>query len=232
VTEELDEPYPPEAHPDEQEQTARIAEESASRVTRGRMLGWAAALSGGSLALALIVPLASLGPLVRTASLSRSAWRRGRRLVDEDGRRIRAADIERGTLTTAFPEGVDREREDSPIVLVRLAQEDLRLRGHLAGYAADGIVAYSKICTHAGFAVSLYRTPLFEPTEPGPALVCPCHYSAFDPASGGQVLSGPAGRKLPMLPLLVDGGGALRAAGTFDEVVGASWWGARERPSA
>ena len=65
----------------------------------------------------------------------------------------------------------------------------------------DGIVAYSKICTHAGCAVSLYRVPTFAPVEPKPALVCPCHYSTFDPATGGDVLFGPAGRPLPQLPL-------------------------------
>jgi ubiquinol-cytochrome c reductase iron-sulfur subunit len=80
--------------------------------------------------------------------------------------------------------------------------------------------------------VSLYRTPLFAPLDPKPALVCPCHYSTFDPASGGTVLYGPAGRRLPMLPLLVDRSGHLRAAGTFNQPVGASWWGVRlRRPS-
>ena len=69
--------------------------------------------------------------------------------------------------------------------------------------------------------------PTFRPVEPRPALVCPCHYSTFDPGTGGTVLFGPAGRKLPMLPLLVDAAGDLRAAGTFDGPVGASWWGVR-----
>jgi ubiquinol-cytochrome c reductase iron-sulfur subunit len=59
--------------------------------------------------------------------------------------------------------------------------------------------------------------------------VCPCHYSTFDPATGGTVLFGPAGRKLPMLPLYTDGRGELRAAGNFDGPVGPSWWGVRLR---
>jgi ubiquinol-cytochrome c reductase iron-sulfur subunit len=90
-------------------------------------------------------------------------------------------------------------------------------------------VAYSKICTHAGCAISLYRAPLFQPDEPPPALVCPCHYSTFDPADGGTVVFGPAGRKLPMLPVFVDRRGHLRAKGNFDEAVGPSWWGVRLR---
>ena len=70
---------------------------------------------------------------------------------------------------------------------------------------------------------------LFPEAEPKPALVCPCHYSTFDPATGGTVIFGPAGRKLPMLPLRIDGRGYLRAAGNFDGPVGPSWWGVRAR---
>ena len=43
------------------------------------------------------------------------------------------------------------------------------------------------------------------------------------------MIFGPAGRKLPMLPLTSTARGYLRAAGTFDEPVGASWWGVRLR---
>jgi ubiquinol-cytochrome c reductase iron-sulfur subunit len=57
--------------------------------------------------------------------------------------------------------------------------------------------------------------------------VCPCHYSTFDPGSGGTVTFGPAGRKLPMLPIYVDSNGQLRARGNFDQPVGPSWWGVR-----
>ena len=63
---------------------------------------------------------------------------------------------------------------------------------------------------------------------PKPALVCPCHYSTFDPATGGTVLFGPAGRDLPQLPLDVDSEGYLVAAGDFSGPVGPSWWGVRK----
>ena len=72
-----------------------------------------------------------------------------------------------------------------------------------------------------------FRTPKFAPTQPRPALVCPCHYSTFDPARAGKVLFGPAGRALPQLPLMVDRRGVLRAAGNFSGPVGPSWWGVR-----
>jgi ubiquinol-cytochrome c reductase iron-sulfur subunit len=95
------------------------------------------------------------------------------------------------------------------------------------GWAPDGIVAYSKICTHAGCAIALYRKPTFPATQPGPALVCPCHYSTFDVTNGGAVLFGPAGRPLPQLPLEIDNAGQLRAGGNFSGAVGPSWWGVR-----
>ncbi|MGH9060320.1 MAG: Rieske (2Fe-2S) protein, partial [Acidimicrobiales bacterium] len=94
-----------------------------------------------------------------------------------------------------------------------------------------GILAYSKICTHAGCAIGLYRKPLFPGVEPEPALVCPCHYSTFNPADGAQVIYGPAGRPLPQLPLTIDAQGNLRAGGNFSARVGPSWWGVRFHPS-
>jgi len=75
----------------------------------------------------------------------------------------------------------------------------------------------------------MFRYPLYAPHAPGPALVCPCHYSTFDPATGGDVLFGPAGRPLPQLPLQIDGEGNLRAGGNFSGPVGPSWWGVRMR---
>ena len=229
VTEELEDDYPPEEHPDGQEAIAQTVSESGSRLTRRRLFVLGLGTAGGALAVAVLAPLASLGPGIDLDSFVRTPWRRGRRLVDENGTPYRAADIEPDTFYTAFPESADREQLASPLVVVRLPPRDLNLPRGNAGYAAEGIVAFSKICTHAGCAISLYRTPLFPEAEPKPALVCPCHYSTFDPATGGTVIFGPAGRKLPMLPLTIDARGFLRAAGNFDGPVGPSWWGVRAR---
>jgi ubiquinol-cytochrome c reductase iron-sulfur subunit len=229
VTEELEHDYPPTEHPDEQDEIVRTVAESGSRLSRARLFKVGLGAAGGTLGLALLAPLASLGPVLDLRPFYRTPWSRGRRLVDEDGRPYRAADIERETFYSAFPEGADREELGSPLVVVRLPQRELDLPAAQAGYAAAGIVAFSKICTHAGCAISLYRVPLFPADAPKPALVCPCHYSTFDPATGGTVIFGPAGRKLPMLPLRIDGGGYLRAAGNFDGPVGPSWWGVRNR---
>ncbi len=228
ATEELAEPYPALEHPEEQKYIEELVEESGEPLTRRRLFKLALAAAGVALGLAALVPALSFGPL-RTKDLYATPWRKGRRLVDEQGRPLKAADIEEKSFYTAFPEGADKELLASPIVLVRLPESSLHLPPTLAGYDAQGIVAYSKICTHAACAISLYRSPLFEPGEPRPALVCPCHYSTFDPADGGSVTFGPAGRPLPMLPLTVDGRGYLRARGNFDGAIGPSWSGVRSR---
>jgi ubiquinol-cytochrome c reductase iron-sulfur subunit len=228
--EELEDDYPAAEHVDEQETVMQIVADTG--FSRRRLLKLGLLAAGGALTAAVLTPVASLGPVIDMARFYATPWRRGRRLVDEHGRPYRAADIEEKQLYTAFAEGSEQEEMASSVVLVRLPKNLLKLPSDLAGYAADGIVAYSKICTHAGCAISLYRYPLFAPDEPGPALVCPCHYSTFDPAAGGKVTFGPAGRKLPMLPLQIAPNGELRAKGNFDSAVGPSWWGVRlKRPT-
>jgi ubiquinol-cytochrome c reductase iron-sulfur subunit len=220
--------YPPEEHVEDQAYIGDLVEEAGEGFTRRRLFKLGLLSAGGALGLAAITPALSFGPL-RVKFFYGTPWRKGRRLVDETGRPYRADEIEEKAFYTAFPEGADKEEQGSPLVVVRLPASSLRLRGRVEGYDAGGVVAYSKICTHAGCAVSLYRAPLFAPDEPRPALVCPCHYSTFDPSDGGSVTFGPAGRSLPMLPLSIDSKGFLRARGNFNEPVGPSWWGVRER---
>ncbi len=227
VTEELEEDYPPERHPEAEADVAEIVRESGSRFTRKRLLLGAGAATGGAVGLAAVTPLLSIGPVWDTDPLDRTPWRRGTRLVDKSGRPYRAQDIEQDTFYTAFPEHADQELIAAPVVVVRLDPAALRLPAARAAWAPQGILAYSKICTHAGCAIALYRKPTFAAVEPGPALVCPCHYSTFDPATGGAVIYGPAGRALPQLPVAVDAAGQLRAAGNFSGPVGPSWWGVR-----
>jgi ubiquinol-cytochrome c reductase iron-sulfur subunit len=225
VSEELEDDYPENEHPDEEERIVQVVHESG--LTRRRLFVVALGAAAGSIGVALLAPVASLGPAIHMARFYLTPWRRGTRLVDEQGRPLRADEIEEKAFYTAFPEGADKESLGSPIVVVRLRPDQLDLPAEDAGFDAEGIVGFSKICTHAGCAIALYRAPLFEPTDPRPALVCPCHYSTFDPATGGSVIFGPAGRKLPMLPLQVDARGFLRARGNFDSPVGPSWWGVR-----
>jgi quinol---cytochrome c reductase iron-sulfur subunit len=231
VTEELPEEYPEEGDPEEQEKVVQIVRESGSRLTRKRLLGAAGGLAAGALGVAMITPALSLGPFGDTSRLNETPWTRGRRLVDHEGKPISADDVEEGTFYTAFPEGADPDAIASPLVMIKLAPDLIRLPPERSGWAPEGIIAYSKICTHAGCAIALYRNPLFAPVEPAHALVCPCHYSTFDAGAAGKVLFGPAGRPLPQLPLMIDGARDLRAAGNFSGPVGPSWWGARSRPT-
>jgi ubiquinol-cytochrome c reductase iron-sulfur subunit len=225
--EELEEDYPQAGELAEQDKVIQIVEESGSRMTRKRFLKGAAGAAGVALGAALVVPAVSLGPVLDTESLYYSPWRRGTRLVDEEGRPYRARDISHETFYTAYPENVDHEVLAAPVVVVRIDPSRLELPNGRDGWAPEGILAYSKICTHAGCAVSEYRKPLFPPTSPGPALVCPCHYSTFNPAAGAAVEFGPAGRPLPQLPLMIDDSGQLRAAGDYSGPVGPAFWGVR-----
>jgi quinol---cytochrome c reductase iron-sulfur subunit len=225
--EEIEEDYP-EPHPEAQEELVQIVDESADRLTRKRLLVVTGLGAGGALAAALVTPAASFGPFLDWDALRQVPWRAGRRLVDEQGRPLRASEIEENVFYTAYPEGAPHEDVGAPVVVVRLPPAQLRLPPERHGWAPGGILAYSKICTHAGCAISLYRAPLYAPATPKPALVCPCHYSTFDPAAAGAVLFGPAGRPLPQLPLRIDASGVLRAAGPFSAGPGPSWWGARQ----
>jgi ubiquinol-cytochrome c reductase iron-sulfur subunit len=227
--EEDEEEYSPPAHPQELEEIEQILDESGERVTRARLLKVAAGGAGVALGAALVVPALSLGPILDTDRLFRTPWRAGRRLVDEASHPIRVDSITERSFVTAFPEGADHALIGSPVVVVRVPPNELDLPKGRESWAPDGLVAYSKICTHAGCAVSLYRSPNFPPKSPKRALVCPCHYSTFDVARGAEPIFGPAGRALPQLPLRVDDEGHLVAGGDFSDGVGPTWWGSRQR---
>jgi ubiquinol-cytochrome c reductase iron-sulfur subunit len=214
------------AHPEAQPPVEERLRSTREGVSRRRLLGAAGAAAGVSLTAAVAAPITSLGPSVGD-SIVETPWRRGRRLVGEDGRPLLADDVSATAFVTAFPEGADPRELGSPVIVVREDPTALHLPRERRGWAPEGILAYSKICTHAGCALALYRRPLYEPTSEPPGIACPCHYSVFDPRTGGTVVSGPAGRNLPQLPLEVGPGRELRAAGGFSGPIGPSWWAVR-----
>ncbi len=224
-SEEVAEDYPEVAAPQEEEEVAKVMEESTAGITRKRLLVGAGGTAGGAIGLAALTPALSLGPWFEVAPLYRTPWRAGRRLVDDEGKPYKAEEIEQETFYTAFAEGSSHRNLGASVVVVRVDPAALMLPPERAGWAPEGILAFSKICPHAACAVALYRKPTYGPTQPGPALVCPCHYSTFDPGKGGEVLFGPAGRPLPQLPLTVDAAGEMRAGGNFSDAIGPSWWG-------
>jgi ubiquinol-cytochrome c reductase iron-sulfur subunit len=215
------------AHSDALPVVRRTLRGAADGVSRRRLLFGAGAAAGTALAAAVAAPVTALGPSVGD-SITRTPWHRGRRLVDEQGTPLLADDITPGSFATAYPEGADPRELGSPVVVVRDDPSKLRLPAARRGWAPEGILAFSKICTHAGCAIALYRSPLYQPTSQPPGLACPCHYSVFDTRDGGSVVAGPAGRPLPQLPLEIDAATReLRAAGGFSGPIGPAWWGVR-----
>lgn len=171
--------------------------------------------AGGALAAALAIPTLSLGPRPG-ASLFRTSWRAGVRVVDEDGSPIRPLDLPLEGVRTVFPEGAVGSA-DSQTQLIRVEEDLLELDPERREWAIEGVVGYSKICTHAGCPVGLYRAQAHQ-------LLCPCHQSTFDILRGAVPVFGPAARPLPQLPLDVDDDGYLIARGDFPEPVGPSFW--------
>jgi ubiquinol-cytochrome c reductase iron-sulfur subunit len=220
----------PEARPVAERESGELHDvvaDGGDGITRRRLLGTAAGAAGAAMGAAIVVPIASLGPTVGDR-LEESPWADGVPLVDENGLAVLAGHLETGSFLTAFAEGSDRARLASSLVVVRVEEGKLSLPPERTDWAPKGILAFSKICTHAGCAVNLFRSPLYPPRTPGPALVCPCHYSTFDVLKGGDVVFGPAGRPLPQLPLRIGSRGDLIAAGPLSGNVGPSWSGVRE----
>jgi len=151
------------------------------------------------------------------------------RLVRDDGSPIRPEDVSIGGQITVYPgipEGNTNKYADSPTLLIRLRQNDanalrkvLPERGNDGRMAGD-LVAYSKICTHAGCPASLYE-------QQTNRLLCPCHQSQFSIIDNAEPIFGPATRKLPMLPIKVDDEGFVVATSDYTEPVGPGFW---ERP--
>ncbi len=172
-------------------------------------------LAGAAIGASLVVPLRSLGPRPSTSALH-TKWRDGKRAVTSDGALVRAEDVPLNGLVTVYPEG-DPGSADGQTVLLRVRTDQLRPLPGRESWTPDGLVAYSKVCTHAGCPVGL-----FEPATN--TLLCPCHQSAFDVLHGATPVTGPAAWPLPQLPLAVDAQGYVRSTSDFSDPVGPGWW--------
>jgi ubiquinol-cytochrome c reductase iron-sulfur subunit len=177
-------------------------------------------LSGLALAAAAVVPLRSLlmpGQRRPGVALAHTEWRSGMRMMTREGELIKEEDVAIGTSLSVFPEGMP-EADDASATLVRLDPRDLeRPDATSARGSVDGLVCFSKLCTHAGCPVGLYE-------QTSKQLFCPCHQSVFDVVGGGRVLAGPAARPLPQLPIDIDAEGYVVAAGDFIGQVGPTYW--------
>ncbi|MBG6182734.1 ubiquinol-cytochrome c reductase iron-sulfur subunit [Arthrobacter sp. CAN_A214] len=164
-----------------------------------------------------------LGPLPGNV-LRETMWEAGTRLTrDPSGTPIRAADVTVGSAFHVIPEGLNEaehkleEKAKAVVLLMRLDPEELNPSPGREDWAYEGIVAYSKICTHVGCPVALYEQQTHH-------LLCPCHQSTFDVTQEAKVIFGPAARPLPQLPIDVDDEGYLVATSDFQEPVGPSFW--------
>jgi ubiquinol-cytochrome c reductase iron-sulfur subunit len=176
-----------------------------------------------------IVLLRDLGPQPGT-SLRRTVWSPGRRLlVQGTNQPVTPAQFSApGSMITIVPEGYEDDQDaltKAAVILIKFRPGELHIPTRYAGstligtmnWTVDNIVAYSKICTHVGCPVALYEQTTHH-------ILCPCHQSTFDAATGATVIFGPAARPLPQLPLGTSADGYLVALGDFTQPVGPSFW--------
>jgi ubiquinol-cytochrome c reductase iron-sulfur subunit len=179
------------------------------------------------LPLPAVVLLRDLGPAPGGVKKD-TLWDTGVRVVqDRTFEPIRPSDVQVGSLVIAMPENFEdlphegperiNQRAKSPVFLIRLDPDDIRIDEGRENWHVDGIICYSKICTHVGCPITLYERDTHH-------MLCPCHQSTFNLAEAGEVVFGPAARPLPQLPLAVDAEGYLIAQSDFVDPVGPSFW--------
>ncbi len=184
-----------------------------------RSLGAALGLS----ALSPLLLLRDLGPLPGK-ELEKTSWKSGTYLVTDPGnRRIKDSDLEVGAVAQVLPEIADPEHRKlndiakDAVLLIRLRPQEFNLEADKLAMTHDGIIAFSKICSHMGCAVALYE-------QQTKHLLCPCHQSTFDVTRAAKVIFGPSARPLPQLDITIDNEGYLVARQPFSEPVGPSFW--------
>ncbi len=157
-------------------------------------------------------------------------FKRPRLKTDPENLPIKASDVTIGSVYHVLPDGllpdpangvagtphVLDEKAKAAVLLMRLNPSDIKSAKEL-DWGYQGIVAYSKICTHVGCPVGLYERTTHH-------LLCPCHQSTFDVTDDCAVIFGPAKRPLPQLKIRVDDEGYLVAEQPFEEPVGPSFW--------
>jgi ubiquinol-cytochrome c reductase iron-sulfur subunit len=189
-------------------------DEGSSTFGRRRFLTKMLFGSFAALGAALVFPIRSLGP-APGRGFDSTAWTSGARLVRSSGMPVAVDELAVNGVATVFPEGHVGE-EDSQTILIRLRSgEDTDTVEEDGSF--EGLVAFSKVCTHAGCPVGLFE-------EQTGHLLCPCHQSTFDVKDGAAVVFGPATRPLPQLPINVDDEGFLVALGDFPEPIGPGYW--------
>lgn len=203
-----------------QQRSAAIEALTEQPVPRAKVLWGLLAVTVGTIFTALMFPIRSLywGKVSPDETLRHTAWKDGRGIVTKEGRHLRPTDLAVGGVVTVFPQSYLSDKYvQAATLLIRVDPQRLRLPPERMRWVVDGVVAYSKICTHAGCPVGLYADDMG-------LLMCPCHHSIFDVYHGAKPVDGPAARSLPQLPLGVDARGYLIALGDFSAPAGPGWW--------
>ncbi|MEY3711010.1 MAG: hypothetical protein RLZZ99_831 [Actinomycetota bacterium] len=208
------------------EDLVAAAKEGAAAAGLGRrpLIKRTMGLALGLVGLSPLLLLRDLGPLPEN-ELNETNWKAGTRLVTDPGDRpIKPSDLEVGAVAQVqpeFPAGKVRHLDDiaqDSVLLIRIRPEEFNLDAERLSWTYEGIIAFSKICSHMGCAVALYE-------QTTKHLLCPCHQSTFDVTRAAKVIFGPAARPLPQLAITVDSEGYLIAKAPFNEAVGPSFWG-------
>jgi ubiquinol-cytochrome c reductase iron-sulfur subunit len=204
----------------------QTAKEGAAAAGLGRrsLIKRSLGLSLGLVGLSPLLLLRDLGPLPKD-SLTKTSWKAGTRLVTDPGDRpIKPEDLEVGAVAQVLPAMLPGQESRSlndigkdAVLLIRLRPEEFNLDAERLSWTHEGIIAFSKICSHMGCAVALYE-------QQTKHLLCPCHQSTFDVTRAAKVLFGPAARPLPQLALALDSEGYLVAKQPFSEPIGPSFW--------
>lgn len=119
-----------------------------------------------------------------------------------------------GPQVQAYPQSPDGVLRDGSrlnlLIVIRLDPKEMSPTTQ--ANAAGDVVAYSAVCTHQGCPVNAW-------SDEKKMVVCSCHGSTYDPRDGAKLVFGPAPRALPALPLKLDAGIPVVAAG-FSERLG------------
>ncbi len=206
----------------DQEEAAETVMGGVDELKRRTFLSRLLVGAAGALGLAALFPIRSLGEVPGDTPFF-TKWKRGSRLVDVDGNVVTTETLEVDSFTTVFPEDAVGSA-DSQAVLIKVDPDLLQLPADRAEGAPEGLVCYSKVCTHAGCPLGLYLAADHE-------LRCPCHQSTFDVLNGAHPVYGPAPRPLPQLLIEVDDDGSLVAKGDFTDPVGPTFWNITDGPS-
>jgi rieske iron-sulfur protein len=132
-----------------------------------------------------------------------------------EGQVVKSADVKGNEAPIqVYPaDSSGRVRDGSRLNLIILTRIDTNgASADTLAHAADGVVAYSGVCTHQGCPVNMWSTE-------HSAFYCSCHGSEYNPKNGAEVVGGPAPRALPALPLKA-ADGVLQVAAGFTGPVG------------